>query len=135
MKYILDTNIISAILKGNEEVKNKFDDAISNEDEILINGICYYEIKRGLLDLNATGELKKFQSFCEVFGLVLLDSKEIFDEASNIHVNLKRMGRLTKDDADILIASITKTLDAILVTANTRDFENIQGLTLENWID
>ncbi len=54
MTYVLDTNIITAILKGNEKVKRKVQEVIVGEEEIFINGISYYEIKRGLLAANAT---------------------------------------------------------------------------------
>ena len=35
---------------------------------------------------------------------------------------------------DMLIAAHAKTEGLILVTNNTREFERVQGLTLENWV-
>ena len=37
------------------------------------------------------------------------------------------------DDFDLLIASICIEQDAVLVTDNTKHFERIQGLHMENW--
>ena len=106
MKYVLDTNIITAYLKGDGIVKQRLQEAELKGGEILINGISYYEIKRGLLALNANNRLvKKFESFCSKFGLLLLDSQEIFDTAANIYANLKLLVKLIQD-ADILIASV-----------------------------
>jgi tRNA(fMet)-specific endonuclease VapC len=34
---------------------------------------------------------------------------------------------------DLLIAAHAKSLNATLVTNNTREFERIKGLKLENW--
>lgn len=35
---------------------------------------------------------------------------------------------------DLKIASIALTQDALLVTANLRDFEQVPGLRVENWL-
>ena len=78
MRYVLDTNIITAILKGNERVKQKAQKLILQGKEIFINGISYYEIKRGLLYANAQAQLKKFEMPCKQFGLILPDTQNIF---------------------------------------------------------
>jgi tRNA(fMet)-specific endonuclease VapC len=44
--------------------------------------------------------------------------------------NLKRIGR-----ADVLIASIALARRATLITRNLRHFQQIPGLSLENWAD
>jgi len=49
MTYVLDTNIISAILKGNDKVKDRAQNVIWEGKSIFINALSYYEIKRGLL--------------------------------------------------------------------------------------
>jgi len=132
MTYVLDTNIITAILEGNEKVKRKVQEVILQGREIFINAISYYEIKRGLLAVNAKTQLKRFDLFCEKFGLILLDTQSIFDKAAEIYANLRKKGRLI-EDADILIASIAKTKKLILVTNDT-DFQRVQGLKIENWL-
>lgn len=133
MTYVLDTNTITAILKGNEKVKERIQKTILNDKRIVINAISYYEIKRGLLAVNATTQLRKFEEFCEKLGLVLLDTKDIFDKASEIYANLKQKGKLI-GDADILIASVVSIQNFILVTNDT-DFHRIPGLTIENWLN
>ena len=45
---------------------------------------------------------------------------------------LQKLG-LTPAFLDSQIASIAKTNDLILVTRNITDFENLLGLSLENW--
>jgi tRNA(fMet)-specific endonuclease VapC len=132
MTYVLDTNIITAILKGNEKVKKRTQEVIVEGEEILINAISYYEIKRGLLAANATAQLGRFTLLCEKFGLILLDTQSIFDEAAKIYANLQQKGQLI-EDADILIASVVKTWDSILVSDDT-DFHRIQGLRIQNWL-
>ncbi len=132
MTYMLDTNIITAILKGNERVKKKIQEVILEGEEIFINGISYYEIKRGLLAKSATAQLEKFELLCKKFGLLLLDTKSVFNEAAEIYANLQKKGDLI-EDADILIASSVKVRDFVLVSDDS-DFDRIQRLKIENWL-
>ena len=133
MNYVLDTNIITAILKDNAIVKGRMSKAVLDGDEIFLNGISYYEIKRGLLASNATRQLNLFMQFSRKFPVLLLDSTPIFDEAAEIYAHLKKAGTLI-EDADILIASMVKFKDFILVTDNTAHFHRIQDLKTDNWL-
>ena len=60
-----------------------------------------------------------------------------FDEDSIKHFgrlrkqrNLKKMGR-----SDMLIACIALANGALLVTRNTKDYKDVSGLRIENWVD
>ncbi|MEJ5252841.1 MAG: type II toxin-antitoxin system VapC family toxin [Chthonomonadetes bacterium] len=132
MIYVLDTNIISAILKGNKLVRDKVQQAIMQGNEIGINAISYYEIKRGLLTNNATRQMQTFERLCEGSRILLMGSKDVFDTAAGIYAELKRAGKLIKD-ADILIASIVLSGDFTLVSDDS-DFQRVAGLKVENWL-
>ncbi|MDO8137235.1 MAG: type II toxin-antitoxin system VapC family toxin [Candidatus Brocadiales bacterium] len=132
MTYVLDTNIITAILKGNEKVKQRVEEVIKHGEEVFINCISYYEIKRGLLAAKAESQLERFRSFCEELGLLLLDRQQVFDEAAAIYSTLKIRGQII-GDADILIAALAKTGDLVLVT-DDGDFQRVENLTVENWL-
>lgn len=133
MTYALDTNIITALLKGNERVKDRVQNAVMRGEDIFISAICYYEIKRGLLDANATTKLSKFNQFCKLFGILMLDTQSMFDRAAEIYVNLKQKGELI-NDADILIASSAIERNLIIVTDNVKHFNRIQNIKIENWL-
>jgi len=132
MTYVIDTNIITAILKGNERVKEKVQEVIERDEEILINGISYYEIKRGLLASNAKSQLDRFHELCRIFGLIWLDIQPIFDKAAEIYAELQQRGKLI-EDADILIASIAITRNFTLVSDDA-DFRRVPDLRIENWL-
>jgi tRNA(fMet)-specific endonuclease VapC len=134
MNYVLDTDIITAILKDNEKVKGKLNKAVLDGDEIFVNAISYWEIKRGFLAINAVTSLNAFIDFCKNFPVLLIDTTRILDEAADMYAYLQRKGELI-GDADILIASIVKVQNFILVTNNTAHFQRIQGLSIENWIN
>ena len=46
-----------------------------------------------------------------------------------------RKQRKRMSTADMKIASIALALDAVLLTQNSRDFESVSGLKLENWLE
>ena len=54
------------------------------------------------------------------------------DEFDRLRANkkLKKIGR-----ADLLIAAITLANRATLVTRNLKDFRQVPGLKVENWVD
>ena len=120
-------------MKDNETVKNKLQMITFQGKEVFINGISYYEVKRGLLAANATAKLSIFNQICEEFGIIFLDNQAIFDNASEIYADLKQRGELI-GDADILIAAMAITQNLVLISDDIDDFQRINGITLENWL-
>ncbi|MBX9254122.1 type II toxin-antitoxin system VapC family toxin [Desmonostoc muscorum CCALA 125] len=132
MTYLLDTNIVSYILRRNATVSRKLRDANRSGQEVLISCITYYEVKRGLLYANATRQLAEFNEFSQKYEVLFLDNIEIIEKACEIHVDLQRRG-LTIQEQDILIAATAITRSLILVS-NDSDLLRVQGLNLENWV-
>ncbi|WP_322745564.1 type II toxin-antitoxin system VapC family toxin [Plectonema radiosum] len=130
--YLLDTNIISYILKKNASVNNKLQQVTRQGDEVFISCITYYEVKRGLLALNATRKLTEFNTFVQKYEVLYLDDIEIIETACRIHANLKNKGRPIQD-ADVLIAATAITRGLILVS-NDSDMARIEEIYLENWV-
>ncbi len=135
MNYTLDTNIVTALMRNDARVKKRLQDAELRGKKIFINGISYYEAKRGLLakPTSATTKLKVFDAICRRLGILLLDSRAIFDRASEIYADLKQRGKPI-GDADILIAAIALTGNLIVVSDNTRHFSRVAGIVVENWL-
>lgn len=131
MRYLLDTNIISAVLNRNKAVEKKLEE-IAVDNRICFSIISYYEILRGLLSVNATRKMKHFNDLCEEISVLLLDSLGIADQASQIFVSLKKQGELIQD-ADILIAA-TALLHNMIIVTDDKHFQRISGLIVENWL-
>lgn len=131
MSYILDTNIVTYLLKKNEKIILKLVDAKNAQKNIFISVITYYEIKRGLLDVNATQKIAKFNKFCQNAIIISIDVN-IAEKASEIHANLKQQGRMIQD-VDILIAA-TAIIHDLTVVSNDSDFTRINDINLENWL-
>ena len=72
--------------------------------------------------------------------LILLFALTLFVSITSIDVFAKEKVRLTSqgtpmDDFDLWIGAAAVQQDLILVTDNVRHFKNIQGLTIENWVE
>ncbi|MBE0523799.1 MAG: VapC toxin family PIN domain ribonuclease [Methanosarcinales archaeon] len=121
-------------MKNNDKVKKRAQQVILTGDDIFIDGISYYEIKRGLLYRDANNQLSFFNELCKRYELVLLNSQSIFDRAASIYAELRRKGKYPHD-ADILIASIADTGKFTLVSNNVTHFNDIQDLKIEDWLN
>jgi tRNA(fMet)-specific endonuclease VapC len=131
-KSILDTNILTAFLKGNQKVVNKVSTYLDKFPILTISVITYYEILRGLKAINSTSKLKTFQELIEKFEIEDIN-KNTMDRASDIYANLKKQGTLI-EDADILLAATAMEKGLVLVTDNTAHFKRIKGLKIDNWL-
>jgi predicted nucleic acid-binding protein len=127
----LDSSIISFRMKGNATVVRNMDSAHKSKSTIVIPPFAYYEVKRGLLAINATKRLQEFANLCKDCPVGNLDDL-IIDEAVKIHVDLKHKG-WNIDEMDIFIAAYCKVHGLTLVTNNTRHFAAISGLSLVDW--
>jgi tRNA(fMet)-specific endonuclease VapC len=130
--YLLDTNIVTYILKKNPTVDKRFREVRRLKQDVFISCITYYEVKRGLLAINATRQLADFQQFCQTYKSLLIDDMTIIETACEIHVDLKRRGLIIQEQ-DILIAATAITRGLILVS-NDSDLLKVQGVKLENWL-
>ena len=133
MKYYLDTNIIIYFINGKyssiiDKIKK-----ISSQS-IVIPSIVLAEIEYGAkksVDYNKT--ITKYRQFINVFSIEQFDMHAA-QEYGMIRSSLEKAGNLIGPN-DMLIASIVKANDGILVTNNVREFERIEGLHIENWCD
>jgi tRNA(fMet)-specific endonuclease VapC len=128
--YALDTNVISYYLRKNTKILDRIDNERQKGNKLIIPPMVYYESIRGLVYLNATAKLKLFNKLCS--NGVGIINKDILDIAVSIYITLQKKGIIIGDN-DILIAAFCLKHNLILVTNNTKHFENIDGLTIENW--
>ncbi|MDB9372211.1 type II toxin-antitoxin system VapC family toxin [Nodularia sphaerocarpa] len=132
MGYLLDTNIVTAIIKQNEKVSNKLASLNRQNQGVFISAITYYEIRRGLLAIKASRKLVDFEKLCNDYPVLLLDDMAIFKKATEIHADLKIRG-LPIQDADVFIAATAMIHNLILVSHDS-DLLRIPDLKLEDWL-
>ena len=132
MTYLLDANIISYLLKGDERLKAIIADKLWQGDKVIIPRVAYYEVKRGLLARGATAKMQRFMNWASLLGTVGL-TDDTLDIAAQVYADLSKKGRLIEDD-DIFIGSTAIKYDAVLVTNNVDHLSRIDNLNIENWV-
>ena len=132
-RYLLDTNIcIYLIKKHPPEVLARFQQI--HIEQLHIPTITVFELYYGIEKNNSQ---QRNQAALENFiaPLTIVDfSLDAAKKAAIIRNTLEKQG--TPIGAyDIQIAAIALSLDMILLTNNIREFERVQGLKLENWVN
>jgi len=129
--YCLDTDILIEYFRGSEAIKRRIE-SITGEDSLGLNWLTFYEFFKGIFVSGKLDEEKFLQKLAKTC-IILEPSYEAAKMGGEIYTKLKKKGELL-NDADILIASIVKAHDAVLVTNNEEHFSRIEGLKIENWL-
>jgi tRNA(fMet)-specific endonuclease VapC len=129
--YMLDTNTCIFVLrKRSEKLKRKFK-AIKS---ICISSITYGELCFGIENGEAHLKEERYNQLDLFVQGLLIDP---WDEAAAKHYGviralLRKEGLLIGSN-DMLIAAHARSIEAVLVTNNTKEFKRIADLTLEDW--
>lgn len=130
--YLLDTNTCIFVLKNRTpKLRHKFK-AIKN---LCISSITYGELCFGIENGDAGLREERYNQldlFCQ---RLLVDpwDEEAARQYGLIRASLKRQG-LPIGNNDLLIAAHARSINAVLVTNNTKEFSRVEDLTLEDWV-
>jgi predicted nucleic acid-binding protein len=130
--FVLDSNIVSFYIRQNQRIIRQVQDELASGNEVLIGPIAYYEVKRGLIAINAQKRLGEFKALCAVLGVGQMDNA-LLDTAAEIYLELRNQKK-TVEDADIFTAAFCRNHGFTLVTNNTVHFEAIPGLRFCDWV-
>ncbi|MCL1806518.1 MAG: type II toxin-antitoxin system VapC family toxin [Oscillospiraceae bacterium] len=133
MIYALDSNILSYLLRDDDRVYSRYNEALDKGHHCIIPLIVYLEVKRGLKANDAAGKMRSFERFCNTLGVDDLNTSDV-DVAADIYAAKKKTGRLI-GDSDLLIAASCIARGYKLVTNNAKHFEGVEGLQFENWVE
>jgi len=131
MVYALDTNIVVHYLREEENVRRNFKNAVMLENEIVLPRPVDYELRRGFRVYPAPKKQALYEVLTEQCVAASMGENS-WKQAERIWEELYNK-RLTVGELDILIAAVCLVHGYTLVTNNTKDFENIEGLRLEDW--
>ena len=132
MAFLLDTNVLTQLLKRTTAVVDRYRGALERGEPIYLSAVVYYEVKRGLLHVRATSQLRQLDEDFKRVLLWLTVSDAAWDRAAQVWAECRPQGRPHDDDGDLLIAAQANALGAVVVTRNTRDFVDLQ-VAVENW--
>ncbi len=103
-------------------------------DEVAISSITAAELYHGAaLSREPEQELRRVQSLLDVLRVIDFGSDAAIAYGI-VRASLERGGNLI-GQFDMLIAAHALSEGATLVTHNMREFERVEGLLLENWIN
>ena len=126
---LLDTDICIELLKGNKRIlqrRDQYDGPV---------GVCFMTIAELYYGAEKSRDPSKNMDTVEKL-LITLEIVHtdiaILKRFGMIKAHLQKQGEPIAD-ADILIASATLEKAERLITGNTKHFERIAGLALENW--
>jgi predicted nucleic acid-binding protein len=105
---------------------------LTEKDSIGLTWLSFYEFFKGIF-VSGRMEEEKFLKTLAGTCIILEESYESARIGGEIYAALKEKGRLI-NDADILIASVVRAHNAVLVTNNEDHFARIEGLQIENWL-
>lgn len=132
MKVLLDTDVLSAILKSHTQAQQRARLYLTQFPQLTISIITRYEILRGLHAKSAVGQLRAFEQFCARCEVLPL-TDAVITRAAQLYGDLHVRGQLI-GDADILIAATALENGLILSSNNTAHHARINGLQLDNWL-
>lgn len=130
MAYLIDTDTIIFALRGDKTVLTKFEE--NKNVPISISMITYAELVFGAKwSQNEQKNMIKINHIREIYPIEELSVgvMEVFaDIKSKMYAKAIRI-----EDMDLFIAATAIYNDLTLVTNNTKHFENVPILKLENW--
>ncbi len=136
MLYILDTDICSYLIRKHPvQVLAAMDATVQQGHEISISSITYAELMLGAKwSGNPDKHLVLINELCERLHDIYAWDARAAEQFADLQTLLLNQGTPIGIN-DTLIAAHVLSLDATLVTNNSKHFGKVPELTLVNWID
>ena len=132
LRYLLDTNILSDLIKqpgGNAAKKIA---GLESEDLCCTSVIVACELRYGAQKKDSSALTTKVNQLLETISVLPL-KQNVESHYAMLRVMLERAGTPIGSN-DLLIASHANALGLILVTGNIKEFSRIPDLVIENWL-
>jgi tRNA(fMet)-specific endonuclease VapC len=139
--YLLDTNIITLLLRGNPPVALQNRLSQTSPTQRFICSVTIQEMMKGRLaqlsraeDPKAKSELwRQHEIFLQTFQHLQSLLAILYDEQADTIFAGMSNGQKRKGVPDCRIAACALSHGCVLVTQNTSDFTGISGLVIEDW--
>jgi tRNA(fMet)-specific endonuclease VapC len=133
-RYLLDTNILSDLLKNPQgAVAKKIASLPSEERDLLATSIIVTaELRYGVAKSSSSILADRVDQLLEAIEVLPLEPKAD-QHYGRIRSQLEKAGTVIGGN-DLLIAAQALAIDSVLVTDNVREFKRVKGLRFENWL-
>lgn len=130
MIYMLDTNICIYVINSRPAiVLERF--RLERIGDIVISSVTAAELAFGVAKSGSVRNRQALDMFFSTLEILPFDESVIW-HYGNLRTDLERRGQPI-GTLDTMIAAHALSSNTILVTNNTREFERVPGLRLENW--
>jgi tRNA(fMet)-specific endonuclease VapC len=133
MKYVLDTNVLSELMKGDPRALSRLRSV--GRSEVAIPQPVIAEIEYGLQRLPKSKRRQALQARFDLLRAELPRSQwtdTVSERFGQIKATLERQGRRI-EDFDAAIAAHALADGSVLVTANLKDMVRVPELDVEDW--
>ncbi len=134
MKYLLDTNIIIYLIKGQEPLTSNIQR--HNPNEVAVSGFTEAELRFGIENSKEENRLKNEGATNLILSLFtrLYHDERVSDRYGSIKAHIIKNKIYTpRLEIDLFIAATALAYDLTLITNNKKDFESIPNLKIEDW--
>ncbi len=130
-RYMLDTNICIYIIKNNPiSVRQKFEQISASN--LVLSMVTLAELRYGAEKSQAREKaIKAIDQLSRHIQIAELD-EVVAEHYADIRAQLERQGKPIGNN-DLWLAAHARAKNWVLVSNNTREFERVVGLRLENW--
>lgn len=135
MRYVLDTNTVSAVMRADATVLRRLKQ--SNRRDVLLPQPVMAEIAYGIARLpRSKRRMFLEERFATIAGTLerVAWTDSVSAAFGDIKAHLARKGR-TIEDFDAAIAAHALANEATLVTSNSKHMSGVPDLLLEDWIN
>jgi tRNA(fMet)-specific endonuclease VapC len=132
IRYLLDTNIVIYTMKNRpENVRKQFN---RYHDQMAVSSVTLGELVFGAeYSQQVERNLADISAFTARLEVLPFDMKAAY-HYGEIRAELYKTGKPIRP-YDMMIAGHARSAGLILVTNNTKEFEKVRGLMVENWVD
>ena len=131
-RYMLDPNVCLYAMRGNVSVLKKFQE--HGKEALGISSLVLAEMAYGVAkSQHVQTNMQALKQFQASMTIVPWDESAMWVYGERYHM-LKSSGRKI-GEVDLLLGCQALAMNAVFVTNNTREFERIDGLKLENWAE
>jgi len=130
IRYCLDTDTCISYMHGETNPRKRLDAVGFKQCGISV--ITLAELKFGAENSSRPSlRWKELEVFCRPLAIFSLN--DVLDVYAREKTRLRRLGQPIAD-FDLLIGATAIHYGLVLVTSNTKHFERMQGLSMENWM-
>ncbi|MFM7532097.1 MAG: type II toxin-antitoxin system VapC family toxin [Rubrivivax sp.] len=135
MISLLDTNILIYLIKHQPPQVARRVDALPADDELGMSFITWAELLKGAERSQRKPQvLRRLDDLARQVPVRYPDGPAICRHYAEQATRLREAGTPIGAN-DLWIACHALALDAVLITHNTREFQRIAGLKLEDWVE